>query len=125
MPRPSLPVRAARRRLLAGGALALAAGLARAQSSRPIPEGAEVGVLRIGVFPEAALDGKPVLLAPGLRIHDERNMIVPPASVTGDRPIAYRRGASGEILQAWLLSAAEHRELAAKIAAARRAGAAR
>lgn len=124
MPRPPSPARAVRR-LLAGGALALAAGLALAQPPRPIPEGAEVGVLRIGVFPEASLDGKPVLLAPGLRIHDERNVIVPPASVTGDRPIAYRRGGTGEILQAWLLSPAEHRELAAKAAAARRAGAAR
>jgi hypothetical protein len=104
---------------------ALAVVPARAQPgpalSRAIPDGVELGRLRIGVFPEATLDGRPVRLGPGARIRDESNTIRPPSTVDGERRVAYQRGAMGELVQVWLVTDAEWRELSARIAAARRA----
>lgn len=106
-------------------ALAAVAGPVLAQPLRTLPEAAEAARLRIGVFPEATLDGKPVLLGPGTRILDDQNRIVPPAQLVGERPVALVRGALGEVRQVWLLTDAEHRDLTARIAAARRAAAPR
>jgi hypothetical protein len=118
-----------RRALLAApvalAATVLTAGTARAQMQRPIPATAEIGRLRIGVFPEAVLDGRPVLLGPGTRIYDEQNMIRPPAGVDGERKVAFVRGTQGELVQVWLLNDAEFRAIGDRIAAARRAGTAR
>jgi hypothetical protein len=111
---------------LVGAGLALAAGVgvpARAQLSRAIPEGVELGRLRIGVFPEATLDGRPVQLGAGTRIRDESNMIRPPSMVEGERRVAYQRGMTGEIVQVWLVTDDEWRAIAARITAARRAAA--
>lgn len=118
--RPALPRRA---HLAAALALACAAWVppSGAQPTRTLPANAEAGRLRIGVFPEAVLDGKPVLLGPGTRIYDAENRIVPPAQLGGERQVAYVRGQLGEVLQVWLLTDAEFRELGARIAAARRA----
>ncbi|MFM1988220.1 MAG: hypothetical protein RJA99_1177 [Pseudomonadota bacterium] len=105
-------------------ALAFASGaapLAAQTVTRTLPETAEAGRLRIGVFPEAVLDGRPVLLGPGTRIYDAENRIVPPAQIDGERRVAFVRGQLGEVLQVWLLSDAEFRDLTARIAAARRA----
>lgn len=121
MPRP------ARRRLLAAAPAAAFALLvvprARAQGpgQRPIPEDAEVGRLEILVFPQAMLDGRPVMLGPGTRIFDEQNMIRPPSTVQGVHRVAFARGTMGEITRVWLVTDAEFREIAARIAAARRA----
>jgi hypothetical protein len=104
---------------------ALCAAGAIAQIGRPIPEGAEAGRLRMGVFPLAAIDGREVSLGPGTRIYDENNMIRPPSVVDGERKVAYVRGALGEVVQIWLLSDAEFRDLNARITAARRAAAQR
>jgi hypothetical protein len=84
-----------------------------------------LGTLRIGVFPEAVLDGQAIRLGAGARIRDEQNLIRPPATVAGDRRVAYRRGAMGEVTEVWLLTDAEYRATAARIAAARRAAAQR
>jgi len=122
----------ARRRVLrraALGALAagawLAAPAARGQPAagpgRPIPDNAEVGRLAIGVFPEATLDGKPVRLGPGARIYDEQNLIRPPSTVAGERRVAFVRGTLGELTQVWLVTDAEYKAIAERIAAARRA----
>ena len=108
----------------AGLALATCAGLpARAQVSRAIPDGVELGRLRIGVFPEATLDGRPVLLGAGTRIRDESNTIRPPSTVEGERRVAYQRGMTGEVVQVWLVTDDEWRAIAARITAARRAAA--
>ncbi|MEI7446099.1 MAG: hypothetical protein WCK28_14510 [Burkholderiales bacterium] len=119
-PRPDL-----RRRDRLAAVLALAAATVvpplAAQSLRTLPENAEAGRLRIGVFPEAVLDGKPVLLGPGTRIYDAENRIVPPGQVEGERTVAYVRGQIGEVVQVWLLTDAEYRALVARISAARRA----
>ena len=106
---------------LALAVLAIAAPLVYGQVARPFPDGVEAGRLRMGVFPLATIDGRELQLGPGTRIYDENNMIRPPAMVDGERKIAYVRGQIGEVVQIWLLSDAEFRELGARIAAARRA----
>jgi hypothetical protein len=126
---PKARLRPVRRALLAAP-VALAATLlppraALAQMQRPIPANAEIGRLRIGVFPEATLDGRPVRLGPGTRIYDEQNMIRPPAGIDGERKVAFVRGTQGEPIQVWLLNDAEFRAIGDRIAAARRAGTAR
>ena len=119
------PASRLRARLLGAGlaSLALAGVPARAQSALPrsIPEGVELGRLRIGVFPEATLDGRPVQLGPGARIRDESNTIRPPSTIEGERRVAYQRGSLGELVQVWLLTDDEWRAISARIAAARRA----
>ena len=104
---------------------ALASPAALGQITRIFPEAAEAGRLRMGVFPLAAIDGREVRLGPGTRIHDENNLIRPPAMVDGERKVAYVRGQLGEVVQIWLLSDAEFRDLNARITAARRAAAQR
>jgi hypothetical protein len=120
----SIPARR-RPRLAAAGlalaVLAIAVPVVHGQAARSFPEGAEAGRLRMGVFPVASIDGRELRLGPGTRIYDENNMIRPPAMVDGERKIAYVRGQLGEVVQIWLLSDAEFRELGARIAAARRA----
>jgi hypothetical protein len=106
---------------LALAVLAIAAPVVHGQIARSFPDGAEAGRLRMGVFPLATIDGRELRLGPGTRIYDENNMIRPPAMVDGERKIAYVRGQIGEVVQIWLLSDAEFRELGARIAAARRA----
>jgi hypothetical protein len=117
--RPALPFRPVRLGSLLAGLLLAAAAFA--QIVRPIPETVELGRLAVGVFPQATVDGRPVVLGPGTRIYDENNMIRPPSTVTGERRVAYVRGTLGEINQVWLLSDAEYRAIAARISAARRA----
>ena len=121
---PAAPMSRLRRRLAAAVLVTFAAtgaGGALGQFVRTLPEGAEAGRLRISVFPVASLDGREVLLGPGTRIYDENNMIRPPAMVDGERKVAYVRGQLGEVVQVWLLSDAEFRELSRRNAAARRA----
>jgi hypothetical protein len=106
---------------LALAVLAIAAPVVRGQTARTFPDGAEAGRLRMGVFPLATIDGRELRLGPGTRIYDENTMIRPPAMVDGERKIAYVRGQLGEVVQIWLLSDVEFRDLGARIAAARRA----
>jgi hypothetical protein len=124
----SARARLTRRALLAAPAVLAALfvpAAAFAQNQRPIPQSAEIGRLRIGVFPQATLDGRPVQLGPGTRIYDARNMIVAPGGIDGERKVAFVRGTQGEVNLVWLLDDAEFREIGNRIAAARRAGTAR
>jgi hypothetical protein len=120
------PAARARPRLV-GAVLALAtiaAAPVRAQQAplqRAIPDGVELGRLRLGVFPQATIDGRPVVLGPGTRIRDESNTIRPPSTIEGERRVAYQRGTMGEVVQVWLVTDDEWRAIAARIAAARRA----
>ncbi len=122
MPRLAHPLRPLRP-LRVGALIAglLLAAVALAQIARPIPDNVEIGRLAIAVFPQATLDGRAVTLGPGTRIYDENNTIRPPSTVTGERRVAFVRGTIGEINQVWLLSDAEYRAIASRIAAARRA----
>ncbi|MGB7302480.1 MAG: hypothetical protein WBD34_24460 [Burkholderiaceae bacterium] len=86
--------------------LAIPAGYALAQA-RALPAEARTGNLTMGVFPVAAVNGKPVRFSPGARILNQANQLVLPASVTGKVPIAYILDFQGQIKQAWLVTNAE------------------
>ncbi len=121
---------AARRALRLGiqalGALALTAVVAlgsapaRAQiqiqtQTRPIPEAAKLARLKLGVFPEAELDGRKVTLGPGVRIFNRDNMLVVPAAVKDvTSVVAYTTGSLGEIVTVWILDEAEVKSLRAR-----------
>lgn len=85
---------------------------ATAGTDRRIPDPVRLGVLKLGVFPGATLDGKTVMLAPGFRLHDGLNRVVVPASVIGaSHTVAYQRGPLGEVLTAWIVTARERDEI--------------
>jgi len=124
---PARPTRTAV--LVAAAALVLAAAPAHAQfqvqtqneaamGGRNFPINTLRGRLVITGFPEAALDGRPERLAPGARIRNPQNMIVPPATLTGqDLAVNYRRDAAGLVSEVWILTpteAAAEREAANK-----------
>ena len=124
----------ARSRRLFGTAAMAMAGLfaagsllapASAQVNRVIPTEALPGIFKPAIFPQAFINGQPVVLGAGARIHDEQNMIRMPASLSGDYRVAFVRGSMGEILQIWILTDAEYRIVAERAAAARRSGAQR
>src|SRR5690606_20306378 len=66
--------------LLVSLLVAIAAAPAQAQL-RSIPEKARLATLRLGVFPDAMLNGKPVRLGPGARIYNLNNAIVVPSTL--------------------------------------------
>ncbi len=89
--------------------LALASLSVGAQQPRAFPEKTRLGTLEIVVFPQAKLDEKPVMLAPGARIFSDSNMLSTPASVRGPVQVLYRLDPMGQIIEAWILSAEELR----------------
>ena len=94
--------------------VALATAPAQAQT-RPIPESARLAKLKLGVFPEAELDGKRVTLGPGVRIFSRDNMLVVPAALKDVTSIvAYVTGSLGEIVTVWILDEAEVKQLRAR-----------
>lgn len=118
------------RRLFGAAALAMAGLFAAgslvapssAQVSRIIPTEALPGLFKPAIFPQAFMNGQPVVLGAGVRIHDEQNMVRMPASLSGDYRVAYVRGNMDEIVQIWILTDAEYRVVAERAAAARRSG---
>ena len=91
--------------------VAVVAAPASAQTlQRPIPATARAGILKMGVFPQAELNGQIITLGPGLRLYDLNNAIVMPASVQGKAlRVAWQAGPNGEVVQAWILTDAEYR----------------
>lgn len=109
---PSNPRRRALRATFSLVATLAAAGVttAQAQMQRPIPARAVVGQIDFGMFPAARLDGKPIVLAPGVRIFDLQNMQVLPGALTGQRhQVVYITDAAGSVNQIWM---ATNKELA-------------
>ena len=119
----TLPEEITRRADWAGTA-AIAQATSSAQASgRAIPDGALLGNLTIGNFPEAALNGKVINLGPGFRLYDLLNRIVVPASVNGRSfVVAYTIGPIGEVTQAWQLNDAEFAERQRLISARKASG---
>jgi hypothetical protein len=75
---------------------------------RKIPEQARLGTLQLGVFPQASLDGKAVVVGPGFRLLDRNSRIVVPSSALGaNNVVAYVTGPVGEITSAWIVSDSE------------------
>jgi anti-sigma factor ChrR (cupin superfamily) len=107
-------------------ALALALALATLPQahaqSRTFPSNTKLGALEITVFPRATLDEKPIVMAPGVRILNESNLIQLPSTVRGVRAARYRTDMLGQVIEVWLLTP---QELAVAQDEARRAAAAR
>jgi hypothetical protein len=85
-------------------------GIGRTQevSIRDFPEAALRGRLEVVQPPDALLDGKPVRLAPGVRIRSTANLLVTSATLVGERrKVNYVRDAAGELQYVWLLTDAE------------------
>ncbi|SDM70867.1 hypothetical protein SAMN05428957_11279 [Oryzisolibacter propanilivorax] len=82
---------------------------------RTFPAQAQAGTLKILDRNQAELDGKPIRLAPGLRLFNEKNALVF-AHTVAQRPLAVRyvrEASTGWLLTAWMLTPAEA-ELARK-----------
>lgn len=80
-----------------------------AAGQRTFPATAKVGALKVLTHNQAELDGRPVRLAPGLRIFNERNALVFAHTL---QPRAYVvryviEASTGMLLTAWLLTPAE------------------
>lgn len=116
------PIRPRSARLCAAalsGVLALTSLVAIAQAPlaghRTFPAQAQSGTLKILDRNQAELDGKPIRLAPGLRLFNEKNALVF-AHTVAQRPLAVRyvrEASTSWLLTAWMLTPAEA-ELARK-----------
>jgi hypothetical protein len=81
---------------------------------RSFPEKTKVGMLQMGNFPEALLDGKRILFAPGVRIMNVNNATVLPMTLQEPVRIRYRLDALQQVDLAWILSAEEARAASEK-----------
>lgn len=85
---------------------------ATAAQIRYFPDNTQLGRIRFGHFPEATLNGKAIRLGVGVRILNQENLVVPPASLLGkSHVVAYKTGALDEIVTIWILSDEEYRSL--------------
>ncbi len=71
-------------------------------------------MLQMGNFPEAILDGKRILFAPGVRIMNVNNATVLPMTLQEPVRIRYRLDALQQVDLAWILSAEEARAASEK-----------
>lgn len=79
-----------------------------ALGGRNFPVGTLRGRMAFGVFPEIELDGQGQRLAPGSRIRNPQNMLVVPATLTGQYlAVNYRRDAAGMVSDVWILTPEE------------------
>ena len=94
--------------------IGIAAAPAQAQV-RPIPDNAQLATLKLGVFPDAVLNGKAVKLGPGTRIYNQDNIIVVPSTLKDvTNVVAYVTGSLGEVVSVWILKDAELKQLRAR-----------
>ena len=94
--------------------IGIAAAPAHAQI-RPIPAEAKLATLKLGVFPDAELNGKAVKLGPGARIYNQDNIIVVPSTLLGvTTVVAYVTGSLGEVVSLWILKDAEIQQMRAR-----------
>lgn len=71
----------------------------------PIPKDSARGYLRHVMETAVTVDGKPMQLAAGATIRDQRNLIVVPASIPREGAWAnYILDRSGQIFRVWLLT---------------------
>ena len=102
-------------------ALAFVAAPEAHAQPRTFPSQTKLGALEITVFPRATLNDTPIVMAPGVRILNESNLIQVPSTVQGRRAVRYRTDLLGQVIEVWLLTP---QELALAQEEARRAGAA-
>lgn len=93
----------------AAAAVALvAAAPAQAQTHRPFPAYALRGELVVLQTPDVLLNDQPARLAPGARIKGDTNLLLQPASLTGQKFIVhYTVEPGGLIMDVWVLNPAE------------------
>jgi hypothetical protein len=81
-------------------------GVAHAQEAvqRSFPARALRGTLSVQAAPDVLLNGGPARLAPGARIRDTNNLIVPPAALVGATLVVhYTRDFDGLLREVWIL----------------------
>jgi len=84
-----------------------AAAVAQTRSA-PIPEGSTRGYIRHVMQTAVTVDGKPMQLAAGATIRDQRNLIIVPVSIPREGAWAnYIVDRSGQIFRVWLLTPEE------------------
>ena len=92
-------------RWLIPAAALLAAASATAQIVREAPADVRPGRMTVVTPPDIAIDGQAARLSPGARIRDTRNMLLLSGSLAGQTvPVVYRRDASGQVNEVWLLT---------------------
>ncbi len=88
--------------------LAVSCSAAQAQQHRFFTPNTLRGELVVTQHPDVLLNGKYARLAPGSRIKGDTNLLVQPASITGQKFIVhYTVESSGLIMDVWLLNPAE------------------
>ena len=81
---------------------------AQAQTHRYFPANALRGELVVTQYPDVLLNGQAARLAPGSRIKGDTNLLVQPASMTGQKFIVhYTVESSGLIMDVWVLNPVE------------------
>ena len=92
----------------------IAAAPAQAQI-RPIPANAKLATLKLGVFPDAVLNGKAIRLGPGARIYNRDNIIIIPSTLKDvTMVVAFATGSLGEVVSAWILTDQEIKQIRAR-----------
>jgi len=94
--------------VLTVAASCFAAAPALAQSHRPFPPQALRGELVVLQTPEVLLNGNPARLAPGSRLRSDGHMLLPPASVAGQKlTVHYTVDPAGLLMDVWVLNPVE------------------
>lgn len=71
---------------------------------RTIPEDAKRGEMRYVPDMMVEVNGERLLLAPGIQIRDELNMIIVPAALPDNSVVKYRLNEDGTVRQVWILT---------------------
>jgi hypothetical protein len=80
------------------------------QNIRRFPDVAQRADFTVKLFPELVVNGKAERLAPGGRIFNEQNLIVAPASVTGQKLLVnYTKDTYGLVKDVWILTPEERK----------------
>ena len=74
---------------------------------RVLPENTIKGEMVVASPTSASVDGRPMMMAPGVQIRDPFNMMVLPGMIQRPVPVRYQTDVSGAISRVWILSAKE------------------
>ena len=74
---------------------------------RILPQGTNKGELQMSGGMNASIDGKSMMLSPGVQVRDPFNMSILPTMIQGTVPVRYTTDAAGAVDRIWLLSAQE------------------
>ncbi len=80
------------------------------QNIRRFPDVAQRADFTVKLFPELVVNGKDERLAPGGRIFNEQNLIVTPASMTGQKLVVnFTKDSYGLVKDVWILTPEERK----------------